>query len=70
LADLKAFERHYAEQLIEEILETSRPITKTQALAGLLGVSICTNVSPKQHDCIDPLVSQHPFPRPANRYVH
>lgn len=45
LADLKAFERQYAEQLIEEILETSRPITKTKAVAKLLGLSICTTVS-------------------------
>ena len=45
LADIKEFERHYAERLIEEILETSRPITKTKAMAKLLGISICTTVS-------------------------
>ena len=70
LADLKAFERHYAEQLIEEILETSRPITKTQALARLLGISICTSVSPKRHDFIGPRVSQHPASQPACQHVH
>ena len=47
LSDLKAFERQYAEKLIEEILETNRPITKTKAMAKLLGVSICTSVSTK-----------------------
>jgi len=70
LADLKAFERHYAEQLIEEILETSRPITKTQALARLLGISICTIVSPKRHDFIGPRVSPHPASQPAYQHVH
>ena len=70
LADLKAFERHYAEQLIEEILETSRPITKTQALAGLLGISICTIVPPKRHDFIGPRVSQLPASQPVCQHVH
>ncbi len=70
LAELKAFERHYAEQLIEEILETSRPITKTQALARLLGISICTNVSPKRHDFIGPLTPMNACPRSAGQYVH
>ena len=70
LADLKAFERHYAEQLIEEILETNRPITKTQALARLLGISICTNVPPKRHDFIGPRVAKHPFSQPGCQYVH
>ena len=70
LADLKAFERHYAEQLIEEILETSRPITKTQALARLLGISICTNVSSKPHDFIGPRVSQYHSSQQACQHVH
>ena len=70
LADLKAFERHYAEQLIEEILETSHPITKTQALARLLGISICTNVSSKPHDFIGPRVSQYPSSQQACQHVH
>ena len=58
LTDLKAFERQYAEKLIEEILETNRPITKTKAMAKLLGVSICTSVSTKGCTFVGPRLPQ------------